>query len=58
MQSRPRLALEPDDMTLFLSQCGEPISRDHLSGMVHDYVGSANVGKVETRTCYVTRWQP
>jgi integrase/recombinase XerD len=32
-------------MTLFLSQYGEPISRDHLSGMVHDYVDAANVGK-------------
>lgn len=42
---RPRLAVEPDDMTLFLSQYGEPISRDHLSGMVHDYVESANLGK-------------
>ena len=43
---RPWLVVEPDDMTLFLSQYGEPISRDHLSGMVHDYVDSANVGKV------------
>lgn len=42
---RPGLAVEPDDMTLFLSQYGEPISRDHLSGMVHDYVEAANVGK-------------
>ena len=42
---RPGLAVEPDDRTLFLSQYGEPISRDHLSGMVHDYVEAAKVGK-------------
>ena len=42
---RPGLAVEPDDMTLFLSHYGEPISRDHLSGMVHDYVEAAKVGK-------------
>jgi integrase/recombinase XerD len=29
---RPELAVEPDDMTLFLSQYGEALSRDHLSG--------------------------
>jgi integrase/recombinase XerD len=37
--------IEPDDMTLFLSQYGEAFSRDHLSGMVHDYVEAANLGK-------------
>jgi integrase/recombinase XerD len=45
LQIRPRLTVEPDDMTLFLSQYGEPISRDHLSGMVHDYIEAANLGK-------------
>jgi integrase/recombinase XerD len=42
---RPELVVEPDDMTLFLSQYGEAFSRDHLSGLVHDYVQAANLGK-------------
>jgi integrase/recombinase XerD len=42
---RPELAVEPDDMALFLSQYGEAFSRDHLSGMVHDYIEAANLGK-------------
>jgi integrase/recombinase XerD len=45
LEIRPGLTVEPDDMTLFLSQYGEPISRDHLSGMVHDYIEEANLGK-------------
>jgi integrase/recombinase XerD len=44
-ETRPELAMEPDDMTLFLSQYGEPISRDHLSDKVHDYIEAANLGK-------------
>jgi len=43
---RPLLVLEPDDSSLFLSFYGTSISRDHLSGMVHDYVKAANLGKV------------
>ena len=42
---RPQLVIEPDDMTAFLSHQGEAISPDHLSGMVHDYVEAANIGK-------------
>ena len=42
---RPELVIEPDDMTLFLSQYGEAFSRDHLSGLVHDYIEAANLGK-------------
>ena len=42
---RPLLVIEPDDSSLFLSFCGAAISRDHLSGIVHDYVKSANIGK-------------
>ena len=42
---RPSLAPEPDDMTLFLSYYGDPISRDHLSGLVHDYLKATNIGK-------------
>jgi integrase/recombinase XerD len=44
-ETRPQLAMEPDDMTLFLSQYGEPISRDHLSDKVHDYIEAAKLGK-------------
>jgi integrase/recombinase XerD len=43
---RPLLVLEPDDRCLFLSFYGAAISRDHLSGIVHDYVKAANIGKV------------
>ena len=42
---RPLLVLEPDDSSLFLSFYGAAISRDHLSGIVHDYVKAANIGK-------------
>ncbi len=42
---RPLLVLEPDNSSLFLSFYGARISRDHLSGIVHDYVDKANVGK-------------
>jgi integrase/recombinase XerD len=45
LEVRPRLSCEPDDMTLFLSSCGGAISRDHLSGIVHDYVQAAELGK-------------
>jgi len=53
---RPQLAVESDDMTLFRSQYGEALSRDHLSGMVHDYLLAANLGKAEAHTCSVTPW--
>lgn len=43
---RPLLVLEPDDSSLFLSFYGAAISRDHLSGIVHDYVKAANIQKV------------
>ena len=42
---RPLLVIETDDSSLFLSFYGARISRDHLSGIVHDYVKAANVGK-------------
>ena len=43
---RPLLVLEPDDSSLFLSFYGAAISRDHLSGIVHEYVKAANIGKL------------
>ena len=45
IEVRPLLVLEPDDSSLFLSFYGAAISRDHLSGIVHDYVKAANIGK-------------
>ena len=33
-EARPKLAVEPDDGTLFLASTGEEISRDHLTAMV------------------------
>lgn len=42
---RPRLSDGPDGTALFLSKNGGPISRDHLSGLVHQYVDAANLGK-------------
>jgi len=45
LEVRPELIDEPDDMTLFLSQYGGPISHDHLSGLVHKYIEAAKIGK-------------
>lgn len=44
-ESRPRLAAEPDDKTLFVSNVGEPFSLDHLSDLVRGYVDAAEIGK-------------
>ncbi len=42
---RPRLVVEPDDRTVFLSNAGEPFCLDHLSNLVRDYVDRADIGK-------------
>jgi integrase/recombinase XerD len=42
---RPRLVVEPDEGTLFLSNAGEPLSLDYLTEMVRGYVDAANIGK-------------
>jgi integrase/recombinase XerD len=44
-EARPRLVVEPDDRTVFLSNAGEPFCLDHLSDLVHTYVDAADVGK-------------
>jgi integrase/recombinase XerD len=44
-ESRPQLAVEPDDHTVFLSNAGEPFCLDHLSDLVRTHVDSANIGK-------------
>jgi integrase/recombinase XerD len=43
--ARPRLAAEPDEGTVFLSNAGEPLSLDYLTEMVRGYVDAANTGK-------------
>jgi integrase/recombinase XerD len=44
-ESRPQLAVEPDDHTVFLSNAGEPFCLDHLSDLVRTHVDAANIGK-------------
>jgi integrase/recombinase XerD len=44
-EARPRLVVEPDDRTVFLSNAGEPFCLDHLSDLVRTYVDAADVGK-------------
>jgi integrase/recombinase XerD len=52
-ESRPQLAVEPDDMTVFLTSQGEPFSRDHLSYTVKERVDAAKLGK--TGSCHLFR---
>jgi hypothetical protein len=44
-KSRPRLAAEPDDKVVFLSNAGEPLSLNYLTEMVRGYVDAADIGK-------------
>ena len=44
-ESRPRLVVEPDDRTVFLSNAGEPFCLEHLSNLVRAYVDKADIGK-------------
>ena len=44
-ESRPRLATEPDDRFVFLSNAGEPFSADYLTELVRGYVDKADIGK-------------
>jgi len=52
-EARPRLAIEPDDMTVFLTAQGEPFSRDHLTGIVKARIDAAKLGK--TGACHIFR---
>jgi integrase/recombinase XerD len=52
-ESRPQLAAEPDDMTVFLTAQGEPFSRDHLSFAVKERIDAAKLGK--TGSCHLFR---
>lgn len=44
-EARPRLAVEPDDMTLFLTAQGEPLGRTTLSFVIRQHVEGAHIGK-------------
>jgi integrase/recombinase XerD len=52
-EARPQLALEPDDLTAFLTAEGEPFSRDHLTWTVRQHIVAANTGKVGA--CHLLR---
>ena len=44
-ESRPQLAGDPDDRTVFLSNARRPFSLDHLTTLVGHYVEAAQIGK-------------
>ena len=52
-ESRPQLAVGPDDATLFLTQYGEPFHLDALSNLARDYIAQANLGK--SGSCHTFR---
>jgi integrase/recombinase XerD len=53
MEARPQLAIEPDDLTVFLTVEGEPFSRDHLTWTVRQHIVAAKTGKVGA--CHLLR---
>jgi integrase/recombinase XerD len=52
-EARPQLALEPDDMTVFLTAQGEPFSPDHMTSNVKARIDAARLGK--TGACHLFR---
>jgi integrase/recombinase XerD len=52
-ESRPQLACEPDDMSVFLTANGEPFSRDHMTSAVKARIDAAKLGK--TGACHLFR---
>jgi integrase/recombinase XerD len=52
-EARPQLAIEPDDMTVFLTAQGEPFSRDHMTSNVKARIDAAKLGK--TGACHLFR---
>jgi integrase/recombinase XerD len=52
-EARPQFALEPDDLTVFLTAEGEPFSRDHLTWTVRVHIVAAKTGKVGA--CHLLR---
>jgi integrase/recombinase XerD len=52
-EARPQIAIEPDDLTVFLTAQGEPFSRDHLTWTVRVQIVAAKIGKVGA--CHLMR---
>jgi hypothetical protein len=52
-EARPQLAIEPDDLTVFLTAQGEPFSRDHLTWTVRVHIVAAKIGKIGA--CHLMR---
>jgi integrase/recombinase XerD len=52
-EGRPQLAIEPDDMTVFLTAQGEPFSRDHLTYVVKERIEAAKLDK--SGACHLLR---
>jgi integrase/recombinase XerD len=52
-EARPQIALEPDDLTVFLTAQGEPFSRDHLTWTIRTHIVAANIGKIGA--CHLLR---
>ena len=52
-EGRSQLAIEPDDMTVFLTAQGEPFSRDHMTYTVKERIDAAKLGK--TGACHLFR---
>jgi len=52
-EARPVLAVEPDDMTVFVTAQGEPFSRNHLTFVVSERIDAAQLGK--SGSCHLFR---
>jgi integrase/recombinase XerD len=52
-EARPQIALDPDDLTVFLTAQGEPFSRDHLTWTIRTHIVGAKIGKVGA--CHLLR---
>jgi len=52
-EARPQLALEPDDMTVFLTAQGEGFSPDYMTSTVKARIDAAKLGK--TGACHLFR---
>jgi len=52
-ESRPKLAIDPNEKTLFLSITGVPLIPNTLSELVRDYIKKADIGK--TGSCHLFR---
>ena len=53
-EARPKLVVEPDPGTLFLTAEGEPFSLDHMTFTVRNHVAAAKLNKVGA--CHLLRY--